>query len=161
LHHIKIAAARLRRINLKFAYTLLFLSFVPSLLAQSTTISMNPSTPAPHEPFTFTVHSTWPTGCVPRFQSVTAVGSTILINTSSTDCNQACTTVITPYNLVTPAIAIQNGGVYIVEYHVTDCKQNDSIVASQQFVISPLCPFDRALHASATAARVGEQVLLH
>ena len=80
----------------------MLLLFVPTVFAQTTTISMNPATPAPNETLTFTVRSTWPNGCVPRFQSVTGAGSnTIQINAVQTDCSGGCTQVVTPYTIET------------------------------------------------------------
>jgi hypothetical protein len=139
----------------------MLLLFAPTLFAQTTTISMNPATPAPNETLTFTVRSTWPNGCVPRFQSITGAGSnTIQINAVQTDCNAACTQVVTPYTIETTPGTIRNPGIYVVEYHVIDCNSNNTTVASQIIAISGTCQFDRALSASATAARVGSSIEL-
>jgi len=141
-------------------YAALFLLLAPAAFAQPTIITASPTTPAPNEPFTLTVHGTWPDGCVPKFQSVTQVGSTVIITATQTDCAQACTQVVTPYSFITASNTLP-GGLYTVEYHIIDCKQADTIAATQTLLVSPLCPFDRALHASAPAARVGGSVLLH
>ena len=138
----------------------LFLLIAPSLYAQ-TTITLNPVTPAPNEPFTITVRSSWPNGCVPKFQSVTGSGSTIQIIAVETDCDQVCTQLVTPYSFETTPGTIRNPGIYTIEYHIVDCSQNDKIIASQTIAISGLCQFDRALSSSAYAVRVGSFVNLH
>ena len=138
------------------------LFFAPAVLAQTTTIAMNPATPAPNEPFTFIVHSTWPNGCVPRFQSVSSPGTnTIQINAVETDCNQVCPQLVTPYTVQSSQGVIRNPGVYVIEYHIIDCNNNNTTVASQTIAISFHCQFDRALSASAPAARVGSFINLH
>ena len=142
-------------------YTILLLLFAPAVFAQ-TTITMNPATPAPNEAFTISVHSTWPNGCVPRFQSVTATGTTTLqVNAVQTDCSGACSQVVTPYTIETPPGTIRNPGIYVIEYHIIDCNSNNTTVATQTIAISAGCQFDRSLTASAPAARVGSSITLH
>jgi hypothetical protein len=139
-------------------YTAFFLLFAPAVFAQ-TTISTNPATPAPNETFTITVRSSWPNGCPPRFQSVTAGGTnTIQINAVQTDCTGGCTQVVTPYTIESTPGTISNPGIYFVEYHIIDCNSNNTLVATQTISISGTCQFDRALSASAPAARVGSSI---
>ena len=140
-------------------YACLLLLLAPAVFAQ-TTITTSPTTPAPNEPFNVTVHGVWPNGCVPAFQSMNLAGSTIVITAMQSDCTQACPQIVSAYSFVTTSTMLPMG-LYTIEYHIVDCKQNDTIAASQQLLVSPLCPFDRALHASAPAAQVGGSVLLH
>jgi len=133
------------------------------LFGQSgTTITTTPATPAWGETFTFTVRGTWPNGCVPMFQSVTAgtAPHTIRINATGTDCASICPQIVTPYRFETSPGEIQNPGIYTIEYHVI-CNGNDTLITSTTLAISFHCQFDRALSSSAPAARVGSSVNLH
>jgi hypothetical protein len=127
-----------------------------------TVITMNPATPAPGEPFTFTVRGTWSDGCVPQYQSVTASGGTTLqINAlANANCTSACTTALTPYSLTTPPLTINFPGVYTVEFWVTECNKPRTRIASQTIAVSGTCQFDRSLSASAPSVRAGSRIVL-
>lgn len=142
--------------------TAFFLLFAPAAFAQTTTtITTSPATPAPNETFTFVVRSTWPNGCPPRYQSIANPGgNTIQITAVQTDCTGACTQVVTPYTIESTPGIIRNPGIYVIEYHIIDCSGNNTTVATQIIGISATCQFDRALSASAPAARVGSSIEL-
>jgi hypothetical protein len=135
---------------------------LPLLAQQHTTITTTPATPAWGETFTFTVRGTWPNGCAPKFQSVTAgtTPHTIRINATGTDCASVCPQIVTPYRFETSPGVIQNPGFYTIEYHVI-CNDNDTLITSTTLAIAFHCQFDRALSSSAPAARVGSSVNLH
>lgn len=124
-------------------------------------ITTNPATPAPNEPFTINVRDAWPNGCPPSFQSVTAVGSTILVTATETDCNKVCPQLVTQYSIDTNLVTVPGPGIYTIEYHIIDCSQKDTIAGSATLPVNFHCQFDRALHAAAPAARVGSSLLLH
>ena len=110
---------------------------LPLFAQQQTTITTTPATPAWGETFTFTVRGTWPNGCVPKFQSVTAgtTPNTIRINATGQDCASVCPTVVTQYRFETTPGVIQNPGIYTIEYHVIDATG----VAKFRFDCDGLC----------------------
>jgi hypothetical protein len=119
------------------------------------TITTTPATPAwGGEMFTFTVRGS---GCLPEFQSVVTSGNTIRI--SATVCD--CPGVPKPYVFETTPLSVPTPGIYIVEYHTFDCNQKDTLVTTQLLPVAFYCQFDRALSATAAAARVGESINLH
>lgn len=126
----------------------------------ATSITLNPSTPAPNEPLTITVRGVWSDGCVPQFQSVTGSGSTIEVNALSNPGCGACTLVNTPYAFTSDQGRITAAGLYTVNFYVTECNKPRALIASQQFAISASCQFDRALKASAPAVRLGDTLVL-
>jgi len=136
------------------------IQIVPQSASGETTITMSPVTPAPNEFFTFTVRGSWSDGCTPRYQNITAAGSTVQINALANANCLACTTAVTPYVFNTTALATSNPGIYTVEYYVTECNKPRTLIASQEFIISATCQFDRSLTSSATAVRVGTPLIL-
>jgi hypothetical protein len=134
---------------------------VPQTAIGDTTITMNPSTPAPGEVFTLTIRGSWSDSCVPQLQNVMGAGNTITINAlANSNCTLTCTTAVTSYSATTPGITINNPGIYTVEYYVTECNKARTLVQSTTITINGACQFDRSLTASSLAVRVGSSVLL-
>jgi hypothetical protein len=137
------------------------ITVAPQVASGNTTMSLNPSTPAPGERFTITVRGTWSDGCVPQYSSTTVSGSTLQVNAlANANCASACTTVVTPFAVTTPQVSVNNPGVFTVEFWVTECSKPRTLVASQTFSVSGTCQFDRSVTISPSAVRVGTPSVL-
>ncbi len=127
----------------------------------TTSITLSPTTPAPGEFFTLTIRGSWSDSCVPQFQSVARLGTTIQINAlANADCSRICTAAVTPYAFNTVNMAVTSPGIYTVEYYVTECNKPRTLQQTQTFTVSATCQFDRSLTASAQSVRVGTPILL-
>ncbi len=134
---------------------------VPQSAVGDTTITMNPSTPAPGEFFTLTVRGSWSDSCVPQLQNVMGAGATITINAlANSTCTRTCTTAVTSYAATTPPISVPSPGIYFVEYDVTECNKPRTLVQSTTIIINGNCQFDRSLTVSSSSVRVGSPVIL-
>jgi hypothetical protein len=137
------------------------ITLAPQAASGNTTITFNPSTPAPGERFTITIRGSWSDGCVPQYSSITASGGTTLqVNATANAACSGCTTAITPYAITTPQVSINNPGIYTIEFWVTECNKPRTLIASQTISVSGTCQFDRSLTVSASAVRVGTPVFL-
>ncbi|HEY8184170.1 MAG TPA: hypothetical protein VII32_18150 [Thermoanaerobaculia bacterium] len=137
------------------------ITLAPQAASGNTTITFNPSTPAPGERFTITIRGSWTDGCVPQYSSITAAsGTTLQVNANANATCGGCTTAITPYAITTPQVSIINPGIYTIEFWVTECNKPRTLIASQTISVSGTCQFDRSLTVSASAVRVGTPVFL-
>jgi hypothetical protein len=80
-------------------------------------IALTPNAPTTNDTITAQLSGTWPDGCIPQNPQVSIVGNEVRISTSNP--NQACPAVVTPWNLSTTFGPLPAAGNYLVRVFYT------------------------------------------
>jgi hypothetical protein len=125
------------------------------------TITTNPATPTPNQPFTITVRGTWSDGCVPQFNRLTNVGQRLQIEAVANPSCAPCPQGVTPYAFTTTTtVTAQSPGTYTVDYFVTECNTRRLESTQTVTVSSSSCAFDQSLTIDPNAVHVGDLFVL-